>query len=128
MILDWTTLERLAGQDRQDRLREWERWASEPVPMYLVIRLMAAVYARRTLPSEIETHVEAEAWACDIARQARCRVCLATGTEPPLTAHWGQGVLVIDAQDRLAWFSKRVRPDQVGKVDLVLYKDAGDGW
>jgi hypothetical protein len=25
MILDWTTLERLAEQDRQDRLREWER-------------------------------------------------------------------------------------------------------
>jgi hypothetical protein len=74
--LDWTTVERLADEDRQKRLREWERWASEPVPMYLVIRLMAAVYARQTLPSEIETAVEAEAWACDIARRRRCRVCL----------------------------------------------------
>ena len=76
LILDWTTLERLAEQDRKDRLREWERWVSEPVPMYLVVRLMGAVYAWRTLPSEIETPVEAEAWACTYARQHRCRVCL----------------------------------------------------
>jgi hypothetical protein len=44
--------------------------------MYLVIRLMAAVYARQTLPSEIETADEAEAWACTFARQHRCCVCL----------------------------------------------------
>jgi len=37
---------------------------------------MEAVYARRALPSEIETPVEAEAWACTFARQHRCRVCL----------------------------------------------------
>ena len=26
------------------------------------------------------------------------------------------------------WIGKRVRPDQVGEVDLGLYRDAGDGW
>src|SRR5262245_5074201 len=52
----------------------------------------------------------------------------ATGEEPPLPAHWRQGVLVIDAQDRLTWIGKRVRPDQVGEVALGLYRDAGDGW
>jgi hypothetical protein len=52
----------------------------------------------------------------------------ANGTEPPLPAHWKQGVLVIDAQDRRTWIGKRVRPDQVSQVDLALYKDAGDGW
>ena len=52
----------------------------------------------------------------------------ATGTEPPLPAHWRQGVLVIDAQNRLTWIGKRVRPEQVGQVDLALYQDAGDGW
>ena len=49
----------------------------------------------------------------------------ATGTEPPLPAHWKQGVLVIDLQNRL-WIGKRVRP--LGEVDLALYQDAGDGW
>ena len=52
----------------------------------------------------------------------------ATGQEPSLPAHWRQGVLVIDAQDRLTWIGKRVRPDQVGKVNLALYLDTGDGW
>ena len=52
----------------------------------------------------------------------------ATGDERPLPVHWKQGVLVIDAQNRLTWIGKRVRPEQVGQVDLALYQDAGDGW
>jgi hypothetical protein len=52
----------------------------------------------------------------------------ATGTEPPLPVHWKQGLYVVDAQGRLTWIGKRVRPDQVGKVDLPLYQDVGDGW
>ena len=52
----------------------------------------------------------------------------ATGTEPPLPAHWKQGLYVVDPQGRLTWIGKRVRPDQVGEVDLGLYRDAGDGW
>jgi hypothetical protein len=52
----------------------------------------------------------------------------ATGQEPSLPAHWKQGLYVVDPQDRLTWIGKRVRPDQVGKVDLGLYRDAGDGW
>jgi hypothetical protein len=74
--LDWPTVERLAEEDRQERLRAWERWVSEPVPMYMVVRLMAAVYTKHTLPCGIETPVEAEAWACSFARQHRFRVCL----------------------------------------------------
>jgi hypothetical protein len=74
--IDWPTIERLAQADRQERLREWEAWVNEPVPMQLIVRLMAAVYARRTAPSEIETPVDAEVWACNFARQHRCQVCL----------------------------------------------------
>ena len=55
------------------------------------------------------------------------RPASATGQETSLPAHWKQGVLVIDAQDRLTWIGKRVRPDQLGEVDLALYQDAGDG-
>jgi hypothetical protein len=28
----------------------------------------------------------------------------------------------------MTWIGKKVRQDQVGKVDLGLYQDAGDGW
>jgi hypothetical protein len=76
LALDWTTIERLAEEDRQERFREWERWVSEPVLMYLVVRLMAAIYVRKGLPAEVTTQEQAEAWACTFARQHRCRVCL----------------------------------------------------
>src|SRR5262249_14007608 len=45
--LDLMPVERLAEEDRQERLRAWEAWVSEPVPMHLVVRLMAAIYSRR---------------------------------------------------------------------------------
>lgn len=52
----------------------------------------------------------------------------ATGTQPPLPEHWKQGVFVLDTQNQLTWIGKKVRPDQVGDVDLTHYRDAGDGW
>jgi hypothetical protein len=76
LALDWTTVERLAEEDRQERLREWEAWVNEPVPMCLVVGLMTGVYARKGHPAEVTTPEKAEAWACDIARQLRCRMCL----------------------------------------------------
>lgn len=73
--LDWTEVERLVEQDHLERLHAWEAWANEPVPMCLVIRLMAAVYTRKVLPAEI-TADDAEALACRFARKHRLRVCL----------------------------------------------------
>ena len=74
--LDWAMVEQLAEEDYQERLRVWEAWANEPVPMCLVVRLMAAIYVRKALPEEITTPKQAEAWACEFARQHHCRVCL----------------------------------------------------
>jgi hypothetical protein len=74
--LDWAIVERLIEDDNNERLRAWEQWASEPVPMCLIVRLMAAVYVRRALPTEITMPDDAEAWACGFARQHRWRVCL----------------------------------------------------
>jgi hypothetical protein len=47
LSLDWTLVERLAEEDRREGLREWEAWVNEPLPMYLVVRLMAAVSLSR---------------------------------------------------------------------------------
>jgi transcriptional regulator with XRE-family HTH domain len=74
--LDWAMVERLAEADSQDRFRAWEEWASQPVPMCLVVRLMAAVYSRKNLPAWVTTPEQAEAWACEFARTHRLRVCL----------------------------------------------------
>ncbi len=74
--LDWAIVEQLAEEDYQERLRVWEAWANEPVPMCLVVRLIAAVYVRKALPEEVTTPGQAETWACEFARQHHCRVCL----------------------------------------------------
>jgi len=76
LSLDWRTVERSAEEDRQERLRAWEAWVCQPTPMHLVVRLMAAVYARTALPPEVRTQEQAEAWACTFARSHQCRVCL----------------------------------------------------
>jgi hypothetical protein len=49
---------------------------AEALAIDLPPRLMPAVYARRALPAEVTTHEQAEAWACEYARQQRLRVCL----------------------------------------------------
>jgi hypothetical protein len=74
--MNWQMVEVFAEDDRQDRLRVWEQWVNEPVPMRLVVRLMPAVYCQKTVPLEIRTPEEAEKWACDWAVKHRKQVCL----------------------------------------------------
>jgi hypothetical protein len=74
--IDWATVEELGEQDRQEHIEAWNKWADEPVPMKLVIRLMAAIYSNCPFPSEITTPEAAEAFACDQARQRRMQICL----------------------------------------------------
>jgi hypothetical protein len=74
--VDWMVVERLAQEDHLERPLEWQAWANEPTPMCLVVRMMAAVYAKHALPVEIMTVEAAEAWACEFAREHRCRICL----------------------------------------------------
>jgi len=74
--IDHPTVERLIEQDRQEHLRAWEAWVNQPVSMQLVVRYMAAVYGKVKMPADITTHEQAEAFACEYARQHRLRVCL----------------------------------------------------
>ena len=75
--IDLPTIERLIEEDTQEHLRAWEAWVSEPVPMQLVAWYMAAVYGRVKLPEEITTPKQAEAFACEYAKQHGRKVCLA---------------------------------------------------
>ncbi len=74
--IDLAQIEELAEQDRQERLRAWETWVNQPVPMQMIVRLRATVYASKPLPPEIGTHEQAETLACEYARQHHVRVCL----------------------------------------------------
>jgi transcriptional regulator with XRE-family HTH domain len=70
--IDFATVERLVDQDRQ----EWEKWASEPVPMQLVARILPAVYSQVPLPADVTTQEQAEAFAREFAKQHGWRCCL----------------------------------------------------
>src|SRR5690606_3435986 len=63
--VDAPTVKELKGQDHQ----EWDRWASEPIKPFLVIRMFSAAYCRKHLPDNITNLGQAEAWAAEIARQ-----------------------------------------------------------
>jgi transcriptional regulator with XRE-family HTH domain len=75
--IDLPTVEGLLEQDHQERLRGWEEWVSQPVPMRLIVRYLPAVYGRVALPEGATTPEEAEQFACDYARRPGRRVCLA---------------------------------------------------
>jgi transcriptional regulator with XRE-family HTH domain len=75
--IDLPTVEELIEKDREEYLKEWEKWVNEPVPMQMIVRYMAAVYGEKPLPEEIKTPEEAEHYACGFAKEHRCKVCLA---------------------------------------------------
>jgi transcriptional regulator with XRE-family HTH domain len=77
LSIDLPTVEGLLERDRQDRLRAWEEWVSQPVPIRLIVRYAPAVYGSVALPEGVTTPVEAEAFACAHARQHGRRVSLA---------------------------------------------------
>ena len=59
-------------KDRQ----EWEEWLNEPVPMRMIVRIMATVYSPKTIPVEITSPEEAVSYASSFARKKRLNVCL----------------------------------------------------
>jgi transcriptional regulator with XRE-family HTH domain len=75
--IDLPTVERLIDQDRSEYLRAREQWVSQPVPMQLIAKLIPAVYARVPLPETVTTPEQAEAFACEYAREHHRQVCLA---------------------------------------------------
>jgi hypothetical protein len=74
--IDAATVERLVEKDRREFFEAWLAWVNEPIQPHLVVRLMAAVYSRLAVPSEITTMDEAEVWASKIAKENRRKCCL----------------------------------------------------
>jgi len=75
--VDFPVVESLIEQDRAERLREWEAWVSQPVPMRLIEKYMPAVYGTVPIPETVTTPEQAEAFACSYAKEHRHQVCLA---------------------------------------------------
>jgi len=74
--IDAAAIEQLVEQDRREFFQAWLAWVNEPIKPYLVIRLMAAIYSSRAVPSRIATMEEAEKWAGAVAGEIKKRCCL----------------------------------------------------
>ena len=74
--IDLAALEELLVKERLERLRWWEAWVDQPAPMQMIFRVKLTVFLSKLLPPEIISNEQAEAFACDFARQHRIRVCL----------------------------------------------------
>ena len=70
--IDQATVNELLQED----LKDWLKWANEPIRPHLVVRLMAAIYSPAELPDEVQSVEEAERYASEFAKQRRLRVCL----------------------------------------------------
>jgi transcriptional regulator with XRE-family HTH domain len=108
---------------------EWQRWLNEPVPMELIVRLMAAIYCRECLPEEL-TPVEAEQFAAQVARDRQRQVCLVASRR--LSIYFDEQGNVIARNEVQPfvqiggkrflfdgrWLSSDVRPDADNRSDI----------
>jgi hypothetical protein len=53
---------------------------------------------------------------------------LSVGDEPTLPTHWKQGVVSYDEDFIPIWFGRRVRKEQLGRLDASRYNETPDGW
>jgi len=74
--IDDATIDAFIEQDRRDFERQWNEWADQPIRPHLIIRPLAAVYARKELPDGMQTVDEAESIAAEFAREHHKKVCL----------------------------------------------------
>lgn len=74
--IDAATVEKLVEEDRREFLKKWLEWVNQPVTPYLVERLIAAVYRKMPVPSEITMMDDAERWAAAVAAEKKRKCCL----------------------------------------------------
>jgi hypothetical protein len=68
------TVQDLVARDRQEYLREWERWADEPVPFQIVVRHLPGFVTSVEVPEGVTTPEQAVAHGRDLARRLSKKV------------------------------------------------------
>ncbi len=57
-------------------LADWNKWADEPIPMQMIVRLIGPFCMIHHIPEKISTREEAIAYAQNYAKTKHLRVCL----------------------------------------------------
>lgn len=60
----------------QKDLADWNKWADEPVPVQMIVRLIGPFCMIHEIPDEINTREDAINYAQDYAKKEHLRVCL----------------------------------------------------
>jgi len=74
--LDREYVNSLVKKDRDEDRRKFEKWVSEPIKMYYVIRIIPAIYMSYDLPSNIKSENEAINFVAEIAKNKHKKCCL----------------------------------------------------
>jgi len=74
--LDHSFVNSLIKKDRDEDKKEFEKWVSEPIKMYYVIRIIPAIYMSYDLPSYINRENDAINFVAETAREKHKKCCL----------------------------------------------------
>ena len=74
--LDHSYVNSLVEKDRDEEKKEFEKWLSEPIKMYYVVRVIPAIYVSYDLPSYINSEDKAVKFVANIAREKHKKCCL----------------------------------------------------
>jgi hypothetical protein len=116
--VDQATIDRLIALDRQEYLQEWEKWVNEPVPMIVVLRLMAAIYNQIPVPNDIKDPEEAESWAAALARRHHRKACLVVSRR--LTVWFDEDGKVCDRKEQKPFEESNIPYMRIGGRRFLL--------
>ena len=74
--LDHSYVNSLVEKDRDEDRKEFEKWLSEPIEMYYVMRIIPTIYMSYDLPSNINSEEEAVKFVAEIAKEKHKKCCL----------------------------------------------------
>ena len=79
--LDREYVNSLIEKDRAEDKMEFEKWLSEPIEMYYVMRIIPAIYMSYDLPSYIYSEDEAINFVAGVAKEKHKKCCLVLSRE-----------------------------------------------
>ena len=68
------TVQQLVAKDREDYVREWTEWASQPTPIQIVVRAIPGLMASVKLPDDVTTPEQAVAYGQALASRTKKKV------------------------------------------------------
>jgi len=74
--LDREYVNSLIKKDRDEDKKVFEKWLSEPIEMYYVMRIIPTIYMSYDLPSNINSEIEAIKFVANIAKEKYKKCCL----------------------------------------------------